>query len=47
MILHTATQVMKYQYSPVELAYNQEISLQVNEPIYLSARWSLRQLLKP
>jgi len=45
MILHTAIQVMKYQYSPVELAYNQEISLQVNEPIYLSVSWPPGQLL--
>jgi len=45
MILYTTLQVMKYQYLPVDFAYNQEISLQVNDSIYLSASWSMRQLL--
>jgi len=45
MKLHTTIQVMKHQYSPVDFAYNQESSLQVNESIYLPARWPMRQLL--
>jgi hypothetical protein len=33
MMLHTMIQVMKYQYSPVYFAYNQAVSLQVNQYI--------------